>query len=158
MKYPFPISVIIHKLDETSDPIAHFIQLGNLFEVTLRFLASLTLGSLFHIREKRNIDVPEKVLTGLVKPSLGHWCQVLHSIPKCLGEAGNVPIPEILSLTIPNEQPLELTRSFHEIQIFLGKKNEGVPKKFSLAAFFDLLVAFRNKTKAHGAIQNNLSS
>ena len=50
-----------------------------------------------------------------------------------------------------------MIKGFQEIQFFLGKKNEGVPRRFSLGGFADLLVAFRNKTKAHGAIQSDLA-
>ncbi|MBF0498691.1 MAG: hypothetical protein HQM09_01050 [Candidatus Riflebacteria bacterium] len=155
---PIPISVILRKVDEASDPIARFIQLGNLFEVTLRYLATLTLGTLFHARESQDIDIPSRLLSGLSRPSLGHWCQLLHAIPKRIADTRSLAIPELVSLIDQVEQPEPLTMCAREIQYVLGRRRESIPKRFSLAGFFDLLVAFRNKTKAHGAIQTDLAA
>lgn len=94
---PQPIGSILKKLNEAEDPIARFIQLGNLFEVALRYLATLTLGSLFQIRKSRDVEIHGRVLSGLARPSLGHWCQLVHSLPKRLAETGFLLVPELVS-------------------------------------------------------------
>lgn len=154
---PFPMARMVQKVNEAKDPIARFIQLGNLSEVTLRYCATLVLGSYFSQQNREQLAIPPKVLSGLNRPSLGHWCQVLHALPKRLEEAGVIPIPELTNLREKVDQPEGLVNGFRELQFFLGKKPESASPRFSISAFFDLLVAFRNRTKAHGAIQNRLA-
>lgn len=155
---PYPIRLIREKTLQGGDPIADFIQLGNLFEVTLRYLSTIVLSSFCRMRQSGPVQVPPRVLMGLSRPSLGHWCQVLHSLPRRLAAAGPLPIPEIGTLDRAEEQNSGLRQAFREFQDFLGKPGEGIPKRFSMPALFDLLVAFRNKTKAHGAIQQELAA
>ncbi len=156
-KFPFPILRIREKVRETREPIARFIQLGNLSEVILRYLAALTLSWLFLVRRKMEIAIPEKVLSGLRRPSFGHWCQILHALLPRLTACAKSPVPELDSIGIQIERSPELVKGYGEIQFFLGKRRESVPKRFSICEFFDLLAAFRNKTKAHGAVQNSLA-
>lgn len=148
--YPYPIASILHKVLEAGDPIARFIQLGHLFEVLLRYLSTVILGVFFY--EKKEIPSSRRMVASLEHPSLGHWCEILRTLPKKLEKAQILKIREI-NLLYANQQAEELREAYRALQYFLGKKKEKPPKTFSIATFFELLVAFRNKTKGHGAIQ-----
>ncbi|NLI79654.1 MAG: hypothetical protein GX442_24820 [Candidatus Riflebacteria bacterium] len=155
--YPYPVAAMLHHLDGATDPIARFIQVGNLFEVTLRYLAALTLGWYVQLPRSGAAEIHPRVLAGLARPSPGHWCQVVHALPPRLAKAGPAPIPELLTLDRAEERGAGWNAAYRSIQDFLGRENEGLPRRLSVGGLFDLHVAFRNKTKAHGAIQHELA-
>ncbi len=155
--YPYPVAALLHHLDGATDPIARFIQVGNLFEVSLRYLAAVTLGWYLQAPRSGAAGIHPRVLAGLARPSLGHWCQVVHALPPRLAKTGPAPIPELLTLDRAEERPPAWTAAYRSIQDFLGREDEGLPRRLSVGGLFDLHVAFRNKTKAHGAIQGDLA-
>lgn len=155
--YPYPVAAMLQHLDSATDPIARFIQVGNLFEVTLRYLAAITLGWYVQAPPAESAEIHPRVLAGLARPSLGHWCQVMHALPPRLAKEGPAPIPELLTLDRAEERPDAWTAAYRTIQDFLGREDEGLPRRLSVGGLFDLHVAFRNKTKAHGAIQGDLA-
>lgn len=139
---PLPIAKIYEAMDLEGEPRQRVRKLVDLFERTCQYLVLVGLASY----QQQSLSDPkvEDLRPGLVRPSLGHWVELLKAITLSLrptdpafltADPGHVYKDEPIGVLVP------------QLKDLLGLSG---PKKVMIFHFLDTLVEFRNKKIGHG--------
>ncbi len=153
-RYPYPIALTYHNADNAREVMAAHDQCLKLFEVTLKYLASIAIAQ--YVRQAGDDDKVNRVLRGLSRPSLGQWNGFLREVLTYYDRAGKrdaLFIPEIYETYFQKskERPA-LCHAYNTLRNFLQGRNDSRLTSISLRQFCDLVINYRNKTVGHGAL------
>lgn len=153
-RYPYPIALTYHNADNAREVMAAHDQRLKLFEVTLKYLASIAIAQ--YVRQASDDEKVNRTLQGLSRPSLGQWNGFLREILTYYERAGKrdtLFIPEMHDIYFQKsrERPA-LCRAYNALRNFLRGRDDSRLTSLSLRQFFDLMINYRNKTVGHGAL------
>jgi len=153
-RYPYPIALTYHNADNAREVMAAHDQRLKLFEVILKYLASITIAQ--YVRQAGDDEKVNQTLRGLSRPSLGQWNGFLREILTFYDRTGQrdaLFIPQMYEAYFQKsrERP-DLCRAYNTLRNFLQGRADSQVTSLSLRQFFDLLVNYRNKTVGHGAL------
>jgi hypothetical protein len=153
-RYPYPIALTYHNADNAREVMAAHDQRLKLFEVILKYLASIAIAQ--YARQDGADEKVNRTLQGLSRPSLGQWNGFLREILTCYDRVGRrhaLLIPEMYEAYFQKskERPA-LCRAYNALRNFLQGRDDSRLTSLSLRQFFDLVVNYRNKTVGHGAL------
>ena len=148
-EYPFPIAKAYEGLLKARSATERCEQSRFLFEVTLRYCASMAIAD-FLTKMEPDAAIRES-FQSLQRPSLGHWVTFLR---ECLGNTNNPVFPSLLNSlsTKVATKPLMLN-AIREIRTLFDGRARTPQKATSAMAFIDAMVMYRNRTTGHGAPQ-----
>ena len=152
-RYPYPIALTYHNADNAREVMAAHDQRLKLFEVTLKYLASIAIGQ--YVRQAGDDEKVNRALRGLARPSLGQWNGFLREILTYYDRTGKrdaLFIPEMYEVYFQKsrERPA-LCHAYNTLRNFLRGRDDSRLTSLSLRQFFDLTINYRNKTVGHGA-------
>lgn len=145
LRYPLPIAKLFEAMGLEMEPRLRLFKLVELFEVTVRHVALVSLAVYDHHR----LSDPkvENCRGTLEKPSLGNWVSLLITTASGLG-----PHHSALGALDPN-QIHKNDRISGAIQVIAGiLQNPTRSQKFKLSRFLGSMVELRNRKFAHGSI------
>jgi tetratricopeptide (TPR) repeat protein len=153
-RYPYPIALTYHNADNAREVMAAHDQRLKLFEVTLKYLATIAIAQ--YVRQAGDDDRVNQTLRGLSRPSLGQWNGFLREILTYYDRAGRrdaLFIPEMYEAYFQKSKECPaLCRAYNTLRNFLQARSDSRLTALSLRQFFDLLINYRNKTVGHGAL------
>ncbi len=150
-RYPYPLAATYyrafhstHDLDEAHE------YLLDLFEVTLKYLASIALSQYF--KDAPNDPKINHDMGALLRPSLGHWQGWLRDILD-LYERSSTPlaVPELAKF-YRQKHTMDLLRAYTSLREVMSRMGHGGGKSLGVVnpkQFFELLGEYRNLL-AHG--------
>jgi len=147
-EYPYPIAKAYMRTINAEEPVERFTQIGYLFEVTLKYLAAVSVSE--YLTYGANDDNVNKTLSGIKRPSLGHWVGFLRDTLRYNLNRKQT----ILSDTYfkKSQDYKQMAAAINTINEFLTSEASNITS-VSQEMFVNTFVNFRNKTKGHGAIQ-----
>jgi hypothetical protein len=153
-RYPYPIALTYHNANNAREVMAAHDQRLKLFEVTLKYLASVVIAQ--YVRQAGDDERVNRTLRGLSRPSLGQWNGFLREILTYYERAGKrdaLFIPDMYEAYFQKskERP-SLCRAYNTLRNFLQGRDDSRTTSISLRQFFDLVINYRNKTVGHGAL------
>lgn len=153
-RYPYPIALTYHNADNAREVMIAHDQRLRLFEVTLKYLASIAIAQ--YVRQAGDDEKVNRVLRGLSRPSLGQWNGFLREVLAYYDRTGQrdaLFISEMYEAYFQKsrERPA-LCRAYNALRNFLRGRNDSHTTSLSLRQFFDLVINYRNKTVGHGAL------
>jgi len=153
-RYPYPIALTYHNADNAREVTAAHDQRLKLFEVALKYLASIAIAQ--YVRQAGDDEKVNQTLRGLSRPSLGQWNGFLREILTYYDRTGRrdaLFIPEMYEAYFQKskERPA-LCRAYNTLRNFLQGRDDSHLTAMSLRQFFDLMINYRNKTVGHGAL------
>jgi len=137
---PYPVALTVHRLVEARssrrDAIRTHVRLKDCFETCLRYLGNVLLAE-YLVSSHRSRERDERLLSRLIRPSLGDW---LNEVARELGK-----------LLWEDERPVARAYAglFFEPDARSGKPRE----RQQLLAACDRLITMRNDTIGHGPEQ-----
>jgi hypothetical protein len=152
-RYPYPLVATYDRaFFQAPDPAEAHEYLLDLFEVTLKYFASIAISQYFHDHArdpKINRDLLE-----IQRPSLGHWHGWLRDILALYRRDGRtlvIPELDVFYRQKHDGAILSASQSLSRIMATMGYgASIGDPSGVSTQQFFELLVGYRNRL-AHGA-------
>ena len=152
-RYPYPLVATYDRAQfQAPDPVEAHEYLLDLFEVTLKYCATIALAQYFHDHTgdaRINAELAE-----IQRPSLGHWNGWLRDILGLYRRSGRaMAIPELDSFYRMRHQGavLAATQSLSSAMAAMGyRAGAGDATSVTTQQFFDLLIGYRNRL-AHGA-------
>lgn len=153
-RYPYPIALTYHNANNAREVMAAHDQRLKLFEVTLKYLASIAIAQ--YVRQAGDDEKVNRALRGLARPSLGQWNGFLREILTYYDRAGKrdaLFIPEMYEVYFQKsrERPV-LCHACNALRNFLRGRDDSRLTSLSLRQFFDLMINYRNKTVGHGVL------
>ncbi|OQY19046.1 MAG: hypothetical protein B6I34_10005 [Anaerolineaceae bacterium 4572_32.1] len=153
-RYPYPIALTYHNADNAREVMAAHDQRIKLFEVTLKYLASIAIAQ--YVRQAGDDEKVNLILRGLARPSLGQWNGFLRQVLTYYDQAGKrdaLFIPEMYEAYFQKsrERPA-LCRAYNALRNFLRGREDSHAASISMRQFFDVMINYRNKTVGHGAL------
>ena len=153
-RYPYPIALTYHNADNAREVMAAHDQRIKLFEVTLKYLASIAIAQ--YVRQAGDDEKVNLILRGLARPSLGQWNGFLRQVLTYYDQAGKrdaLFIPEMYEAYFQKsrERPA-LCRAYNALRNFTQGRNDSRLTSLSLRQFFDQMINYRNKTVGHGVL------
>jgi hypothetical protein len=153
-RYPYPIALTYHNADNAREVMAGHDQRLKLFEVTLKYLASIAIAQ--YVRQAGNDEKVNRSLRGLARPSLGQWNGFLREILSYYDRTGKrdgLFIPEMYEAYFQKgrERPA-LCHAYNTLRNFIRGRDDSRLTTLALRQFFDLMINYRNKTVGHGAL------
>jgi hypothetical protein len=153
-RYPYPIALTYHNADNAREVMAAHDQRLKLFEVTLKYLASIAIAQ--YVRQAGDDEKVNRTLRGLSRPSLGQWNGFLREILTYYDRAGQrdaLFIPHMYEAYFQKSREWPaLCGAYNTLRNFLQGRTDSRVTSLSLRQFFDLLINYRNKTVGHGAL------
>ena len=151
-QYPFPIAVTYLNADNAREAVGAHDQRIRLFEVTLKFLASIAIAQ--YLSDRLDDARVKQVLRGLVRPSLGQWNGFLREILSAYERANRIQdmfISEMFDAYNQKERNRPaMIRAYNEVRNFVENRTDSGVTSLSVRQFFDKLIEYRNKTVGHG--------
>ncbi|MDY7040611.1 MAG: hypothetical protein SVX38_07095, partial [Chloroflexota bacterium] len=153
-RYPYPVAMTYHNADNAREALGAHDQRLKLFEVILKYLASITIAQYVH--DGANDERVNHTLRGLARPSLGQWNGFLREILSYYDREGKVEqlfIPAIHQIYFgkSKERPA-LAKAYNAIRNFLEERTNSSTTSLAIRQFFDIVITYRNKTVGHGSI------
>jgi hypothetical protein len=153
-RYPYPIALTYHNADNAREVMAAHDQRLKLFEVTLKYLASIAIAQ--YVRQAGDDEKVNQTLRGLSRPSLGQWNGFLREILTYYDRTGQrdaLFIPHMYEAYFQKsrERPA-LFHAYNTLRNFLRDRADSHVTSLSLRQFFDLLINYRNRTVGHGVL------
>jgi hypothetical protein len=153
-RYPYPIALTYHNADNAREVMAAHDQRLKLFEVTLKYLASIAIAQ--YVRQAGDDEKVNRVLRGLARPSLGQWNGFLREILTYYDRTGKrdgLFVPEMYEAYFQKsrERPA-LCQAYNTLRNFIEGRGDSHLTAIALRQFFDLMINYRNKTVGHGAL------
>ncbi|MFZ5915962.1 MAG: double zinc ribbon domain-containing protein [Chloroflexota bacterium] len=153
-RYPYPIALTYHNAQNAREVMAAHDQRLRLFEVVLKYLASITIAQ--YVRQEGNDERVNHALQDLSRPSLGQWNGFLREILSYYDRAARrdaLFIPEMYEAYFQKskERPA-LCRTYNTLRNLVENRTDSALTALSLRQFFDLMITYRNKTVGHGAL------
>ncbi len=153
-RYPYPIALTYHNADNAREVMAAHDQRLKLFEVTLKYMASITIAQ--YVRQAGDDEKVNQTLQGLSRPSLGQWNGFLREILSYYdrtGQRDTLFIPHMYEAYFQKsrERPA-LCQAYNALRNFLQGRGDSHTTSLSLRQFFDVMINYRNKTIGHGAL------
>ncbi len=144
-EYPYPIASTYLKYlhIDKEDYVNRHDQLGDVFEITLKYLAVIILMDF-----RKNGKMPEylsEFLKKILHPSLGHWNEIIRTISS--EDTSKCRVAKEVVNMYNSKLPGEIKEKCNELQNILNSK---ITIK-SMKECFDLFILYRNKAKGHGA-------
>src|SRR5262249_266627 len=124
-EFPFPLAYCFRSMQTELSYSRKWLKLLELYEVTLKYTAFVLLSALRQTGARLPADVVRH-LSGLSRPSAGHWHKAWHALLKC---ASRSPTPCFVS------------------RFLRGLDSQAIRKAHSYSERF---VPLRNDTKGHG--------
>jgi TonB family protein len=147
-EYPFPIAKAYMRTINAEEPVERFTQIGYLFEVTLKYLAAVSISEyLTHGGGDENVN---KTLMGIKRPSLGHWVAFMRDTLRYNFAHKQTILSDSYFKKSPDYK--QMAAAVNTINGFLTSESSSI-SSVSQEMFVNTFVNFRNKTKGHGAIQ-----
>jgi hypothetical protein len=155
-QYPFPIAVTFHNADNTREPVEAHDRILKLFEVTLKYLASIMICE--YLEDGPDDPQVNRALGGLARPSLGQWNGFLREILNYYNRTGKTSkllIPRLYELynDKAKDRPA-MCAAFTMMRNYLEDRHDPVINAITVRDFFDKMIQYRNKTAGHGALTN----
>jgi hypothetical protein len=153
-RYPYPIALTYHNADNAREVMAAHDQRLKLFEVILKYLASVAIAQ--YARQAGDDEKVNRALRGLSRPSLGQWNGFLREVLSYYHRSDKrdaLFIPEMYDAYFQKsrERPA-LCGAYNMLRNFLRDRDDSRTTSLSLRQFFDLMITYRNKTVGHGAL------
>ena len=149
--YPYPLATAAKRFNDATEHMEGFMCLANLFEVSLKYLASIGLAQ--YLRVEDMDEGIQRELEKLPRPTLGVWDDILRTCMRFY--AGNqdrpCPVPELRDgyaarLGGQDSGTAGMRTWLDFMAEYLGDKQ----RRRSLQHFLCLMVLYRNKTWGHG--------
>ena len=161
--YPYPIATAYLKLYQTGDPTGRHERLKDLFEVTIKYLASIVLAQ--YVRDRLadgatyGSPAVDAALLNLKRPSLGHWVGLLRDVLAHyikIKQQSALILPELYDVVFQKRNKSEspaLVAAFNHLRAEYTPKEGGDVQATTLRDFLDKFVTYRNKQIGHGTAQ-----
>ena len=156
-RYPYPLSATFHRAYyETRDPAMIHDYMLDLFEVTVKYLASIVIAQ--YVKDGSADAALNNSLLNLQRPSLGHWQGWLRDIIRLYGrQKQSLALPEIGAF-YEQRHTTDVFQAYNGLRQMMTEhmdyKGDGKNSPaITTQQFFDLLGTYRNKI-AHGARLN----
>ncbi len=153
-RYPYPVAMTYHNADNAREPHGAHDQRIKLFEVILKYLASIAIAQ--YVRDGADDERVNNTLRGLARPSLGQWNGFLRQILSYydrLGKVDQLFIPEMYPAYFNKRKDrTALTEAYNAIRNFLEERTDSSTTSLSIRQFFDIMITYRNKTVGHGSL------
>jgi hypothetical protein len=153
-RYPYPLAMTYHNADNAREVLGAHDQRIKLFEVILKYLASIVIAQYVH--DGAEDEQVNNTLRGLARPSLGQWNGFLRQILSYydrLGKADRLFIPEMYPTYFEKskDRPV-LAEAYNAMRNFLEERTDSSTTSLSIRQFFDIMITYRNKTVGHGSL------
>lgn len=157
--YPYPLAVAAKRVNDATECAEAYIFLANLFEVTLKYLASISLAQ--YLRDETVDEHLQRVLEKkLARPTLGVWNQILRtSLRFYADDKTRLCITPKLrdgyasKLSPQDPGVVDMLEWFYFMAQYLENEQKVNQKRISVQNLLDTLVEYRNKTWGHGIRQ-----
>jgi hypothetical protein len=153
--YPYPIAVTFHNADNAREPVEAHDKILKLFEVTLKYLASVMICE--YLEDGPDDQQVNRALAGLARPSLGQWNGFLREILtyyQRAGRTGKLLIPGMYDLyfTKGKDRPAMCAAATAMRNFLEDRRDSSGQTSISARECFDRVIQYRNKTTGHGAV------
>ena len=144
LHYPLPIAKLYESMRLEGETRQRVRRLVDLFERTSQYLVLVGLAS--YLQQGLSDDKVEELRSGLTRPSLGHWVELLKALSRSLRPHDPAFLTADPVYTYKDE-PIGVVP-----QILAQVAGLQSPKKVMLHHFLDTVVEFRNKKIGHGML------
>lgn len=148
--YPYPLAVAAKRVNDCIEQVETFLSLANLFEVTLKYLATVSLAQ--YLRDQARDKQIQEQCQSLPRPTLGIWAGILRSSVGFYKKNSDRPsaMPELrdgyaTKLRPQDEGSAEMLECFHFMAKHLGDE-QGSNRKIAIKDLLDVMVNYRNET------------
>jgi hypothetical protein len=147
--FPYPIAKVYLRAMNAEEPVEKFTILGYLFEIALKYAASISISEYLNFQDKDSTI--NKILSGISRPSLGKWAEFLRETLKFNLAQNHSVLSEDYFKKKPDYKKMVI--AVNTINEQLNPQKANAISTISPESFVNTVIQFRNKTKGHGAIQ-----
>ncbi len=149
-RWPLPLAQLYRRAQNAKTPLERHLAGFYLWEASLKLLASVAVVN-YARREERDPSLTE-CLQHLVRPSLGHWWEILRRLTPVLADERVPGFEELRELLLgPRRDNLPRVAGLDAALSKALEGKEGARATVCLTELFDRLVKYRNKEVGHGA-------
>jgi|GEM_PF-3230849 len=148
-EFPYPIAKAYLRAVNADEPVERFTLIGYLFEVALKFIASVSIAE--YVQSRRRDESVNKTLQGINRPSLGNWAGFLRDTLRFNLTQGTTLFSDRYFKKSPDYK--KMIAAVNAINDYLNPDKPSNLTSVSPEMFVNAMVNYRNKTKGHGAIQ-----
>ncbi len=158
-RYPYPIALTYHNTVNAREIMAAHDQRLKLFEVTLKYTASIAVCQ-YLIGSQHDDPQVNRTLRGLTRPSLGQWngfLRVVLTYYKNNNRLAEMVVPDLYDAYFERRKDRPtLCDAYNAIRNCLEDRTDSGVKAVAVREVFDALVNYRNKTTGHGVVTRDL--
>ena len=150
LEYPAPLALSYKRMVDEREPFIKHNLIGDLFEVMLKYCASIAIGQ--YLKDKIYDKKINNELQKLERPSIGSWASFFHEILEFYHKNNKkLVIPELYDFYNKKNKSLVASKECYDIlSLVLDRKKFGGILTIK-QLFDDILINYRNKTRGHGA-------
>ena len=144
--YPYPIAKCYERLIRTRDIMERHDQVRYLFEVTIKYCASIAIAEF--LNSAVSDPTTDQALRCLTRPSLGHWVNLIRQCMRSAPQKSSTLAEALLAKRRGFEG---MANSFKVLRSILNPEKPKAPEAISVLQFSETMVAYRNRSVGHGA-------